>query len=206
MSLSSFAAALLAAFTLAYPMASQAVTLNVDLGTGQLLGATEVDVDGVLYDVDFVDGSCVALFGGCDASDDFTFTTEVEALAATNALQSQVFVDTVAGNFDTQPELTNGCESTFSCSIYTPFGISSLTPILVDVVAFANQTGSGDLTFTTTQLTFDDITANPSLVFADWGLSETAVVPLPASGWLILSGLAGLFLVRYRKPKAAMEA
>ena len=115
MSLSSFAAALLAVFALAYPMSAQAVTLNVDSGTGQLLGATEVDVDGVLYDVDFVEGSCVALFDGCDSTSDFTFTTSTAALAAANALQSQVFTDTVAGNFNTEPELTFCCYDIASC-------------------------------------------------------------------------------------------
>src|SRR5690606_7201977 len=66
---------------------TRAAVLLVDL-TGpspELLGATGVAVDGALYDVLFVDGSCIALFDGCDAPTDFAFTAQAAAEAAAQA-------------------------------------------------------------------------------------------------------------------------
>ena len=50
---------------------ASAATLNV-VG-GQLMGASGVDVGGILYDVEFLDGTCIDLFSGCDESADFDF-------------------------------------------------------------------------------------------------------------------------------------
>ncbi len=61
---------------------------------GILTGAKGVDVGGTLYDVEFMDGTCVALFNGCDnPATDLTFTTQADALAASQALLDQVFLD-----------------------------------------------------------------------------------------------------------------
>ncbi len=51
---------------------ANAVVLNVS--DGQFLGATGVDVGGTLYDVTFVDGTCITLFDGCNEIADFDFT------------------------------------------------------------------------------------------------------------------------------------
>ena len=64
---------------------------------GQLDGATGVEVDGTLYDVLFMDGTCIALFNGCDAVSDFTFQTQAAALLAATALLNDVFVDGASG-------------------------------------------------------------------------------------------------------------
>ena len=197
MSISSLTAALFAVFSFVYPLTSQAATLQID-GSGQLLGADGVDVGGVLYDVDFLDGTCVALFDGCDASDDFTFATEVAALAAASALQTQVFFDGPSGDFGTVPSLTNGCED-FVCNVYTPFTPSSVSPLLVTVAIFQNFPIPGGVTFTSNVLNTNDTTSGPSTVFASWDISQATVVPLPATGWLFLSGLAGLFFVKRRR-------
>ena len=64
---------------LALASPADAATLLVN-GSGILLGAEGVNVGGTLYDVEFVDGTCIALFDGCDlAADDFTFTTQAAA-------------------------------------------------------------------------------------------------------------------------------
>jgi hypothetical protein len=69
---------------------AQAATLNV-VG-GQLHGAFGVDVGGTLYNVEFLDGTCIALFNGCDAVSDFTFQSSALAAAASQALLDQVFL------------------------------------------------------------------------------------------------------------------
>ena len=106
---------------------ADAATLLVN-GSGILTGATGVDVDGTLYDVEFVDGTCVALFDGCDSVTDFTFSSEADALAASQALLDQVFLDTAQGDFDADPGLTSGCiNTTFGvCEVWTPFGFGEL--------------------------------------------------------------------------------
>ncbi len=97
---------------------TNAATLNVS--GGQLLGASNVFVGGNLYDVAFVDGTCIALFNGCDSAADFTFTTQADALAASQALLDQVFLDGGAGAFDSLPAITNGCTSNGVCDVFTP--------------------------------------------------------------------------------------
>ena len=75
------------------------VVLDVD-GTGQLLGASGIDVGGTLYDVEFVEGTCIALFDGCDELSDLTFTTEAESGLAAQALLDVVFINGPQGMFD----------------------------------------------------------------------------------------------------------
>src|SRR3954465_15827217 len=83
--------------------------VELQISGGELTGASEVNVGGTLYNVEFVDGSCNSLFSGCiDAS--FTFHTASTAAAAAQALIDQVFTDGPQGNFDSRPELTVGCE------------------------------------------------------------------------------------------------
>lgn len=98
---------------------ASAATLNVS--GGQLLGASGVIVDGSSYNVQFLDGTCIALYHGCDDVSDFTFQTAVAAREASQALLDQVFLDG-AFAFDSQPELTRGCELNLFklCFILTP--------------------------------------------------------------------------------------
>ncbi len=190
-------AALVAILALVLPLTSQAATLIVDGATGELLGAEDVDVGGVLYDVDFLDGTCTALFNGCDGSDDFAFTTQVAAQAAATALQSQVFIDGPDGNFDTAPSLTNGCEAAFACIVNTPYAASIGNNIVSTIGYVTLQTAGGFQS--QNDLSRDlDLSGVATDVYASWGLSEIAPVPLPATGWLILSGLAGLFFAKRR--------
>ena len=93
-------------------------------GNGRLTGATGVEVAGVMYDVAFVEGTCIDLFSGCDEQSDFTFGTQGEALAASQVLLDAVLLDGGQGAFDTAPDQTFGCEgttATSSCVMATPF-------------------------------------------------------------------------------------
>jgi hypothetical protein len=53
-------------------MASSAQATTLDVVGGILHGASGVLVDGNLYDVQFLDGSCISLYSGCDEDSDFT--------------------------------------------------------------------------------------------------------------------------------------
>jgi hypothetical protein len=50
------------------------------------MGASDVLVDGSLYDVQFLDGTCIDLYDGCDEVSDFTFQTSASAVLASQAL------------------------------------------------------------------------------------------------------------------------
>ncbi|MGE4653087.1 MAG: hypothetical protein AAEJ53_19555 [Myxococcota bacterium] len=102
-------------------MASGAQAVTLDIVGGQLMGASDVLVDGDLYSVQFLDGTCSEVYNGCDSASDFTFQTLAAATLASSALSDQVLVNTGTSgeDFDSVPSLTNGCFSPTTCSIFT---------------------------------------------------------------------------------------
>lgn len=166
---------------------------------GQLTGAQNVDVGGTLYDVEFLDGSCVTLFGGCDAVSDFDFTTEAAATTAAQALLDQVLLDTGLGDFDSDYTLTQGCDtnSVGICGAVVPFGFD-LPNVQIAVAANGN---ASDSTFVTPVPPGGETTGNEAFVFARFTPSavdvpEPATLLLFATGLGGLAGLAGLRRVR----------
>ncbi len=175
----------------------QAARLRVD--DGQLIGATGVDIEGELYDVNFVDGSCISIFDGCEDASDFTFDG-TQALAASQALLDQVFQDTSEGLFDSSPDLTNGCTSTEYCYAYTP--VSFFGPFVVVSIVALNAFPSAPADFQDQILqrgsTPEGDSGNaPDSVWAVW--NPAPPVPVPAAAWLFGSALLGLFGFRKRK-------
>ena len=164
---------LLAALLFLVTSGANAATLNVS--GGQLLGASGVDVGGTLYNVEFLDGTCIALFDGCDAVSDFTFQTESGAVAASQALLDLVFLD-VSGSelFDSAPSLTNGCGDPFGCAALTVHGpIDSLG----GAVAALNGDDQPLVDVVITGVVGDDmvdLTGNNQNVYAVW-----TPVPVP---------------------------
>ena len=153
-----------------------------------------MNVGGTLYDVTFVDGTCTALFDGCDEASDFTFTTQTDADAASQALLDFVFVDVPGlGSFDSAPEFTFGITSNTAGFVFTPYNHEPGLPFL-STFAAVNKV-SGDFTAPVALGKLDDTFANPSTVFADW---TVATVPIPAGGMLLLSALGGIAALRRR--------
>lgn len=100
-----------------------AATLTVDANTKKLTGATNVNVNGNFYNVEFVDDSGVNLFYTADSGWSFVFTDWDSAVTASNALFDQVFLDSGLGNFDSDIYLTQGIyqnEKDYA-HIYTPY-------------------------------------------------------------------------------------
>lgn len=181
---------------LIWTAAAKAVTLNVDF-SGQLRGASGVDVAGVLYDVEFEEGSCNELFGGCDTDADFPFATPEAARQASLALLDQVFLDGPSGEFDTSPELTFGCSLTSFCFVLTPFEIAPGGPGIVFVDLVRNRDSSSpsiiDGATRTEWLSPLSTAGDDRVVYATW---EMSVIPVPGGGFLLVTGLCCLAAYR----------
>ena len=101
-------------------MAGGAQAVTLDVVGGQLMGASNVLVDGNLYDVLFLDGTCADLYDGCDERSDFLFGY-LDPLPS-QALLDQVFTDGPSGAFGSgSPSSVNGCDDPVRCQVWTPF-------------------------------------------------------------------------------------
>ena len=146
--------------------------------------------------VEFVDGSCVDLFGGCDDLTDFAFSNLPSAALAAQALVSEVFVDGASGAFASDPSLTNGCfSSSVICVALTPWDLDFTTSEVVtrDASNYAASTGisgssGGGRTWSINQDSGTNTGAfYGSLVYARW-----TQVPEPSSALLLCLGLLGV--------------
>jgi hypothetical protein len=173
---------------------AQAAVLQVDAG-GILTGATGVVVNGSLYDVSFVDGSCVGLFGGCDQVSDFDFQTSADALAASQALLDSVLIDTGSYMFDTHWWLVSGCGTTaYPCGVFTPYSPSSSPYTVLTSVAVNYSSDSVSLSSLSRS---DDTSSATSYVYAKW--TPVSPVPEPETYVMLLAGLGFIGFMTLRR-------
>ena len=191
-----------------YATSSFAAILQIDPITNNITGISGLNVGDQIYDVTFVEGTCVELFSGCDEKTDFFFQDITASRAAYTEMLSQVFVDSTLGQFDSNPALTFGCESFAECNIWTPMiaegsglgGSNLVFSILRNSSVAGLDVGTGLLLSAPLSIN-SDTTLNTRAVFAKWSGSNVSPVPLPASIWLLFSGLIGLISLGRKNKK-----
>ncbi len=178
----------------------------------QLLGADNINVDGVLYDVRFVEVLCDSMENCDDRVLNSTFTDSLSAQQATSALWYQVFswpnTDPTIPAADALPQLTFGINRYEIGHIITPYAVTPYFgtggSVYVNGWMFENRDdwrGTVNDSMTHYDLNYDPFglnTYNPSdplsltdfKVMAQWQLASA--VPVPAAFWLMASGLLGL--------------
>lgn len=182
---------------------ASAATLHVT-PSGILTGAGDVNVNGRLYDVAFVDGSCATLFFPfCLDESAFTFSTPTDAEAAVQALLDQVFLDVPAGRFDTHPDLTNGCGDPNVCSAFVPWAnfVEEHSVTVFTRTAHNSSEAPGNFIDVTGGNTFSatlTTTNDPEKVWALFTSRQLFDVPEPCSAVLVLTGSVVLAYIRRR--------
>jgi hypothetical protein len=190
------------AFVLAFLWSGAAPAAPVlQVEGGVLTGARGVSVNGELYDVEFRDGTCIELFSGCDSLSDFTFT-DSRAIAASQALLDQVFVDGVLGNFDSMPALTRGCGDNTGqgfCAVFTP-----VDPLVNNVLAQNSSIEVGDLVRFAFTLPSEDLRIYDTTVYAVWTV-HTPAIPEASTAALLISGIAALLVLGSRHTRNSVH-
>jgi hypothetical protein len=189
--------------------AQPASAANLTVSGGELVGATNLLIDGKAYNLELVEGTCAQVFGQCDSNAAFTFKTRETALIAGRAIVDQVLIDGAQGNFKSDYTKTFGCEpnNVFftggACFIYLPYSVNSANIPVIGVfnsdVAGGNESASAGNAATPTL----DTTGQAHLVWARF-----TAVPEPSSWALLIAGFAAIGgAARLRKPavKAALR-
>ncbi len=183
-------------------MAGTANALLIVVG-GELQGATNVDVNGTLFDVEFLDGTCVGLFSGCDATTDFAFDTQAAATAAAQSLLDNVLLDGVAPDlFDTDPELTRGCTSSGLCDVYLPYDVDGVTV----ATAFARNFSTTDSTALAGISISSDFSFGGGVVYAVFTQVDDVQIPEPSTLAFFATGLALLAFLGWRRRSVQVKA
>jgi len=169
---------------------------------GMITGATGVNVGGSLFDVEFLEGSCNGLFGGCDPGN-FTFRTESDARLAAQALVDQVF-GAPANSLGSETALSLGCDPLLGCNSRIPVTTDTFsgelavgTIIALEVRGPRNMFQStGNLSFVrATTVTQAEGTAGSNFVV----FTPATAVPAPAALPLLGAALIALAWFRPRK-------
>lgn len=173
--------------------ANASLILNIDPNTGELIGASNIDVNGTFYDVLFREGSIEEIFSPLHS---FDASSKEEADLFSLALLNQLFSQNPPSGYDYNPDQIFGCSYLNECSILAPYAVDN-TNTYTNSSGVVNQNGdSAD--FISLFLGLYDFSDSSLLysarvdwkVYADWTLSTP--VPEPSSLLLFVCAILGL--------------
>jgi hypothetical protein len=181
------------------PLNAQADPIPVVNSSGILTGVLDVDVAGVAYDVQFVDGTCASVFGECDVAH-FDFNAASHAMEASQALLAEFFHNPLYKAFDDNPALTFGCGSPILCFMITPYDIPTNLPQFFEAWGAVNYNPSfgTDTDFSTLQVRTLDTSTNDTAVFIKWSPEDPNRVPELSTGFSLACGLLALVVFARR--------
>ena len=165
--------------------ASASATLLVN-GSGQLVGATGVNIGGALYNVAFEECEF-----GVSASCNPFFTTDAAAQLAAQALLDQVLIDSAAGSFDSDPTKIFGCGNPAFCIVAVPY------TLLNDTEGAYNFPAAGD-SVSNTPFYWNGFThGSAQLDYAVF--ARFSAVPEASTWAMMLLGFAGIGFASRRR-------
>ena len=172
---------------------SQAATTTVVSG-GELIGFNNIAIGTETYNVRFVEGSFISIFGDSTGLD---FTTSIEARDASRALMAAFDLFPI---YDDDVSKTYGLTGT-SGEIFTPWYFDPDGQTSVTSRNFRNIDGGlpndDYVTNNVGMIATYDTSFSGARVWADW--DQVSSVPVPAAVWLFGSGLLALVGVARRK-------
>jgi hypothetical protein len=189
------------------PHFANATLLRVDiLDDGALMGFNNIDVDGVLYDVRFIDGKYDVLGNDLSGFDNFTDAEKAnKSLAATFSAIPE---------YKNNPGIINGCSTTnnnITCWIETAYMLVDefvSDPFFDPNDISYKQVLAADMAITTHSNPFTtdynlsqnrDLSLDRGFVWANWTQSEINSVPEPSTFTIFALGLMGLVSRRIKK-------
>ena len=170
-----------------------ATPIPITSSTGKLIRIQNISVSGTLYDVEFLDGTSLEVYGPSRVSQ---FTAPGSADIAAAALKA-TFQSVNFTYFDTHPESINGCDSSTLCYILTAYYLDTDDLITYNAPFVNNKNPLFDSTpsYHTSSIT-SDTTSAESATWARWSITHATAVPEPHQFILLPLGLLGYLGIR----------
>ena len=168
-----------------FPLSLSAATLTT-------YGASGIDVNGSLFDAEFIDGSCIDLFSGCDDDSDFAIAAD----HIFDAMTSLLGLINATPAIDDNPQVA-GCFAAYNCGMISPYMTSGVGSGVI--LLFNANVGSGieDQLGIIGLDRYVDTSLSPGRTWTRWSLhvneGDVAPVPLPVPILLLACAIACLF-------------